>query len=189
MRVGRRSLVAVLAGLACLAAPASAEVFSYPNPANPTIRAPTTIGGIHIGERLGSARRAWGIGRGRCRVNVSGNTVCTYGNDREEGRGVAYFAAEGSSPSSRVYLVTIAVGLRLGVVPVYKGPLMRIRTKHGIGLGSRARRLRRAYRRLRRNSTGFSLRHGKVEMQFDTFNSTDGHTVTTIEASRLGNFG
>ncbi len=192
MRIARGSLLAFLAGLAslaCLTLAASADTSSYPKPAHPAIRVPSTIGGIHVGERLAAARTAWGPGRGRCRVSDSGNTACTYGNDRDQGRGVALFAAQGSSPSSRVYLVTIAVGLRLGVTPVYRGPLMRIRTRHGVGLGSTARRLRRAYPRLRRNSTGFSLRHKKVEMQFDTFNSTDGHTVTTIEASRLGNFG
>lgn len=180
-------LPALLVALACAAAPASAHTYTYPNPAHPTIRVPSAIGGVHIGQRLDAARRAWGSGRGGCRVDPSGNTVCTYGNDHDKGRGVAYFGADGSSASSRVYLVTIAVGLRLGVVPVYKGPLMRFRTRHGIGLGSTSRRLRRAYPRLRRDSTGFHIRRGKVEMGFDTFNSSDGHRVTLIDLARLGN--
>ncbi len=188
MKAAGGLLVAVVA-LACAATPAAAHTYTYPNPSDPTIRAPRVIAGVHIGQRLDAARRAWGPGRGGCRVDVSGNTVCTYGNDREEGRGVAYFAAEGTSPSSRVYLVTIAVWLRLGVTPVYKGPLMRIRTKHGIGLGSTSRRLRRAYPRLRRNSLGFYLRRGRTEMEFDTFNSTNHHRVTTISISRLGSAG
>ena len=189
VRVARRSLLVFLAGLTCLAVPAVADTFSYPKPQDPAIRVPGRIAGIRIGERLDAARNAWGSGRGNCRFRDTGITVCTYGNDRDRGRGVAYYAAEGSIPSGRVYTVTIAVGMRLGVVPVYKGPLMRIRTRHGIGLGSTSRRLRRAFPRLRRNSTGFYIRHGKVEMDFDTFNSANGNRVTSIESFRLGNFG
>lgn len=187
--VARLSLLACSASLACLAIPASASAFSYPKPSDPTIRVPNAIGGVHVGERLGAAQRAWGGGRGSCRYLPSGVTTCTYGNDRGRGRGVAYFSAEGSDPSSRIYQVVIAAGLKVGVGRVYKGPLMRIRTKEGIGLGSTARRLRRVYPQVRKNSIGFDLRRKKVDIQFDTFNSEDGHTVTTISVFRVGNFG
>ena len=183
MRVRRRALLAVLGRGGVPRQPGAGRRLQLSEARQPDHPGARDDRGIHVGERLGAARKAWGSGRGSCQFRDSGITVCTYGNERDEGRGVAYFAAQGSSPSSRIYLVTIAVGLRLGVVPVYKGPLMRIRTRHGIGLGSRARRLRRAYPRLRRNSTGFYLRRRKVVMQFDTFNSTDRHTVTTIDAS------
>jgi hypothetical protein len=189
LRVVRRSFLAFSACLVCLVAPASANTFSYPSPADPTIRVPNAIGGIHIGERLDAAQRAWGGGRGSCRYFPSGVTTCTYGNNRDRGRGVAYFSAQGSRPSSRIYQVTIAAGLKLGVVPVYRGPLMRIRTKEGIGLGSTARRLRHVYPQVRTDSIGFHVRRKKVEIDFETFNSENHHTVTTIDVFRVGNFG
>lgn len=168
---------------------ASAHTYTYPSPADRTVRVPRAIAGVRIGQRLEDARRAWGPGRGHCEVKPEGFAVCTYGNDREEGRGVAYFAADGSRPGSRVYLATIAVGLRLGVVPVYKGPLMSLRTPKGVGLGSKVARLRRAYPRVRADSLGFHLRRHRVEIDFETFNSLDDHTITTISIERIGAFG
>ena len=121
---------------------ASAASKGLPDPDDPTIDVPGSLGGIRIGDDLQASNRSWG-GVGRC-----DDGVCFYGN-YESTRGVARIARKGG----RVTLVLIASGIRKSPDgesgdEVYDGPLLKFRTTKGdIGLGSDMSEVRQAYPR------------------------------------------
>jgi hypothetical protein len=136
---------------------------ALPQPADPVIKPPRSIGGVKLGMKLGDADETWG-GVGKC-VHKLRFHACTYGRLNEEGY------AEIDAARGKVALVVIAAGFtKHSPKAVYEGPLLDFTTEKGeIGLGSRLVKVKKTYRRAHRlqGGIGYSLPgRGKSELDF-----------------------
>jgi hypothetical protein len=152
-----------LATLACtllvlaLAAPASASI---PAPTSTKIVPATSLGGVTLGQSMAAANQAWG-GGGACL-----SSSCSFLADRDtrgfNGRGYFGFAADKITnvfiqPPRHSY-----TGAYL-----YKGPLMKLKTSKGIGLGARLKDLKAAYPKVKLIGRAlWSLKSGKRQTTF-----------------------
>jgi len=125
--------------LLVLAAPAGAA--SLPKPADNLIKVPNTIAGVKIGMAEAKAKAAWGAGRGKCESSeLTGNAICIYGEEHSLG-GFARLDFE----SGKVRHVSVFAGERNGKrLTTAAGALLKIKTKGGIGIGSKFADLKKA---------------------------------------------
>lgn len=133
----RNALIATAAIALLLAGEASAaDTDGLPDPKDPAIEVPSSLGGIEIGDNLQDANRAWGS------RDICSRGVCSYGNFASR-EGAARIVREDGGVS----IVQIHAGS--GDKPtddVFKGPLLQFRTTVGnIGLGSKLSDVRKAF--------------------------------------------
>lgn len=133
----RTILTALIASLAVASsAHAGDPRDGYPEPDDPTIEVPSSLGGVEIGDNLQDANRAWGL-KDRC-----SRGICSYGSFSGR-QGAARIVREDGGVS----IVQIHAGQ--GDDPkddVFEGPLMQFRTTVGdIGLGSKLSDVRKAF--------------------------------------------
>jgi hypothetical protein len=115
-----------------LALAPTASAAPLPNPKTHRIVVPRSIGGVHLGQSLGNAAKAWG---GK---DVCGKAVCEYGKFGN-GLGTATIEADDG-----VTFFGIFTGID-GNKPSFKGPLMEFETSRGIGLRTPISKLKQAY--------------------------------------------
>lgn len=167
----------VVASLLALLAPASVARAAdprdgMPNPEDPSIVVPRSLGGIAIGDNLQDANRAWG-NRDRC-----SRGVCSYGSFSGRQGAARIIRVDGG-----VGAVQIVSGIEGPKEDVFEGPLLRFETPEGIGLGSKLSELRRAYPEATPTpGAGRGLQvegRGSVRMTFETYRSKENR-ITEI---------
>ncbi len=126
LRPSRIALPAV-AALLMTAAPASAgKAFK---PVNTTIVPSTSIAGVSIGQSLAKAKRAWpGV---TCSILSGGKVAQCVWDGGKNGR------AEFNARNGKVANATISTGYAGPRQPALTGPLVKLKTKGGLGLGSK----------------------------------------------------
>jgi hypothetical protein len=154
----------VPAAIACLAAPATG-LAGLPNAKDPTIVVPRSIGGVHTGMKIDAADRAWGS-NGDC-IGNGGASNCTYRKNKapEKGSGSIY-----SFEKNEVFGVSIDAYYKKDHF-VFEGPLLDFETPEGIGLGDRARKVKKAYPKAKKIGNGYGYvidGKGKSSMSFGT---------------------
>ena len=172
-----RKLAAVFVptAVACLVAPATG-LAGLPNPDDPTIKVARVLGGVKTGMKIDAADKEWGS-NGKC-SGKDGASICTYSKRRAPEKGSATFYAyeknEVFEASINAYYNTKSDRW------VFKGPLLDFETPEGIGLGDRARKVKKAYPRAKKMGGGFGYRiegKGKRSMSFGT---AGGRRITDI---------
>ena len=128
----------VLPALALLLIPVDA-FGGYPRPADSTIRIPNVIGGVRLGMLRETALDAFGGRPTKCY-----RSACVYGSGSDRrGRATVEFTYHDPLKVNRVSLVADLQGI--SGTPTFAGPLLEIRTKGGIGLGTPIRRVIRKF--------------------------------------------
>jgi hypothetical protein len=177
--------VVVLSVVLALALPVAAQA-ALPKTSDALIVPAKSIGGVVLGGSPTSVTKAWG-------KNKACESQCIY-----EGRkGTGESAALGNvllEPNSngahyKVWAVYIAVGeatVGTTLKPNFNTPLTQLKTAKGIGLGSTANELRRAYHQVKKESpTAYTLA-GPGESSTDFSLSTSGRIETITIRSHPG---
>ncbi len=170
-RQASRWIAALLVLALALAVPAAATL---PHPRSKTIVPGRSIGGVQIGQTSAGARAAWGPGE-TCINKVSGE--CSWITIQD---GVASFTLR----AGRVVDVAISAGSS-GAGYAFGGPLRSLRTRRGIGIGSRVADVRLAYPSVRRTERELLL---VADHRVTSFTIADGRVagVTVRRAKRPG---
>lgn len=137
----KRALMLATAALALLV-PASLAYAALPKPADPTVVVPTSLAGIGLGMPEGKAKAAWGGGRGKCESAGTTNVRCSYGlPSGSQGYGLIEFR------DHKVGAVTINSGRDAagGLLTTAAKPIMEMKTKGGVGIGSKYSKVKGAY--------------------------------------------
>jgi hypothetical protein len=115
---------------------------SLPKPADPLVVVPKSLAGVKIGMPASKARSAWGAGRGSCEEK---SFYCEYG-DSVGPQGYARIEfREGTKVSAvAIYAGTTKSGK---ITTKASGALPKIRTKEGLGLGSKYSAVKAAYKK------------------------------------------
>jgi len=169
------SLLAVAAA-ALLVAPGAGAALPRPKHTS-EIDVPRSIAGVGLGTPIARADREWGR-TGDCGRDEErkGLRICSY-----QGRNPR--AGDATIEAARRRKVS-AIGIQAGLDGdryVFKGRLMRMRTGKGIGLGSRAARVRKAYPRAipTADRTGYIVEGER--RSYMAFQTLDRKHVTGIE--------
>lgn len=129
--------VAAMFLLLAVGLPITSSHARLPKPKSKAIVVQKSIGGIAIGTKFRAVTKRWGKNKS-CQVRLAAFT-CTYSGGRT--KGTAYVIQIGG----RVRTIEIGLGADATGRPVYSGPLMKFKTKDGIGLGSSSAAVRAAY--------------------------------------------
>jgi hypothetical protein len=141
-----KKLLILLSGAAVLMVPVGAFA-GYPNTDNTRIL-PKSIGGLALGDSKREARRAWGK-PDRCQLFTQ-TTICEFGA-RESRKGYARYDLRGNKVNSMI----LTAGRRNGQFdgpPSFRGPLLRFKTRNGVGLGSLLSKVKKEFPRARRET-------------------------------------
>lgn len=130
-----RMLAPAVLALAALALPVAATAAPLPSPSTTVIKPGVSIGGLKLGASLKKAQSAWGSVP--CKQDIE-FLNCTYGTKR---KGVGTYSITGGTVSN----VAISVGVTKAGKPSYSGPLLKLKTTKGIGLGSTRKAVKQAY--------------------------------------------
>jgi hypothetical protein len=168
-----RRVISLLLGAAVLAATAVAAGAS-------TIVVPERIGGVRLGMERESARKAWQGPNLQC----ESRRRCTYKiPNRPTGSAILEFQGNRIMKVSSVELSADIRYTQTESIPVFRGPLMKIRTKSGIGLGTPFARVVRAFpegrRRQRQHITTYRVPGKRGVMSFLAYGP--GRRVHSIE--------
>lgn len=168
----------VTIGIAPTANAGKPDSAPLPNPVDPTIVAPTSLGGVSIGQASADAEAAWGNTVGCDGQIVSPGRTCNYGNVRKTGF-AAILSYDGAVIGAGIGAPSKSFGK-----PSFKGPLMKFRTAEGIGLGSKFKKVVRAYPDAKVKGRGVIITEGDSRMVFFSGDAPKGHVtqVTLIEA-------
>lgn len=159
------ALTLVVAGVLGLPAAASADLPAF---AGTTIVPGTSAAGVKLGTAADTAIARWG-----------GNEACPKPFTGYECR---WPAASGGAHASLTFKngKVVAIDLRVGTTstgnPLFKGPLMKLKMRKKVGMGSTLRQLLRVYPKLRGSPSGAALGSGGRTTTF----STSGGRVTEI---------
>jgi hypothetical protein len=131
-----------------------------------------SAGGVSIGERATKAIRAWG-GNSNCAPSSS-LVECIWGSDANGTDGTISL----SFANGKVTLITLQLNANTSGVPVFKGAMMALKTKQGIGLKSTVAQLEKHYPgQVGTNSLGDTLGTGT---HTTTFRTSGGEFVAII---------
>ncbi len=132
-----------------------------------------SAGGVSIGEGAGKAIRAWG-GNSSCGPSTTA-VECIWGSGANGTDGSISL----SFANGKVTSVALQLNANSKGVPVYKGPLLALKTKHGIGLKSSVAQLEKQYPgQVGTNAFGDTLGAGAHTTTFRT--STGGFVAIII---------
>jgi hypothetical protein len=138
---------AALSVLVCLAL-APAALGALPKLTPNSIVIGKSIGGVHVGTTIATAKRAWGSGA--C-APAAGLTICNYAANRFFSTGKGAFSAL----KGKVTAITIFTGVNARTSAyTYTSPLKAFETAKGIHLGSTAAAVKRAYPNARSETLG-----------------------------------
>ena len=158
-------IVLVVAGALGLPAAASADLPAFSS----TLIVPgTSAGGVKLGMAADTAIAKWG-----------GNEACPKPYTGYECR---WRAASGGAnaaltfKNAKVVAIDLYVGTTSTGTPVFKGPLMKLKTRKKVGMRATVRQLLKAYPKLKGSPSGAALGSG---IHTTTF-STSGGRVTEI---------
>ena len=129
--------VAAMFILLAVGLPIASAHARLPKPKSKAIVVQQSIGGVAIGSKFRAVTERWGKNK-RCQAGPTTFT-CTYRGGRAMG------SAHVVQIGGRVRTIAIGLGADAAGRPVYAGPLMKFRTRDGIGLGSPAAAVRAAY--------------------------------------------
>jgi hypothetical protein len=139
----KKTLLCLSCVLFLLVPAAMALAASMPKPTDSTIKVPTTIAGIKIGMAEAKAKAAWGSGRGKCESSATtGNAICIYGSEHTTGGFARIDFLAGKVGHVQIFTGETTSGDQLASAG---GALLKIKTKEGIGLGSKFSELKKAY--------------------------------------------
>jgi hypothetical protein len=169
----------VLVALVALALPALASA-GLPRTSDPLIEPGKSLGGIKLKMPLNAAAEKWGRNRGDCNSSMGGG--CLFKGKSAE-KGTASFTGS-SAPGVRY--VSINAGQDSDGDFVFETKLARFKTKAGIGLGSKAGAVKRAYpHAVYYHGDGdffvFENKHGQTDMYLDP-----DHRVNAINVFEPG---
>lgn len=136
----RRSLLLLTLALALLV-PASLAFAGLPKPEDPSVNPPTTLAGLKLGMPEGKALGAWG-GASRAKCSALGEIKrCFFGLSGPKGNAIVEFRNH--------KLSTVAVYAGRGhenkLLTTAAKPIMEMRTKSGVGIGSPFAKVKAAY--------------------------------------------
>lgn len=166
-----------ITAVALLLLPATAVAFPLPEPADSTIKPPTSLAGIVLGESFDDARAAWG-GQGHC-VFDTHDSLCVYGEPLSRTGSAQFFCKDGDTVND----VSIAAGL-VNKHYSFKGPLLELTTAKGdVGLGDKLSKLQHAYPRVKKKRAHeYELKgSGGSSMTFFVSSKKDGQRITLFE--------
>jgi hypothetical protein len=131
-----------------------------------------SAGGVSLGEGAAKAIRAW---RGNSSCTPSSSLVeCTWGSDANGADGSISL----SFANGKVTLITLQLDGNTRGIPIYKGPMMALKTKQGIGLKSTVAQLEKHYPgHVGTNSLGDTLGTGT---HTTTFRTSGGEFVAIL---------
>jgi hypothetical protein len=152
--------------------PATASAAALPRFRTSLIVPGQSAGGVSLGERSPVAIKAWG-GNASC-VPSPALTSCTWGSDSNGSTGNAQLLfAHG-----KVNGIKLTLGNTDKGAAIYRGPLMKLKTKKGIGMRSTDAQLVKAYpHQVGTNDLGPTLGSGA---HTTTFQTSAGGFVTII---------
>jgi hypothetical protein len=156
----RRARLAALALVVVACVPATASA-ALPTFRGHTIVPGRSIGGASIGMSPSKAIATWG-GNPDCPVSPALAT-CEWDSPSNEGSAVLYFAAG--------HVVDIDIQVTNAGGPIYKGPLLRLKTAKKIGLGSTTSATLKAYPKVQFTGSGIMLGSGNHAMYAATSSS------------------
>jgi hypothetical protein len=160
----------MVGAVACgIVVPASAMGSSSPYPPLPHF--PTklivlgkSIAGVTVGERTAKAIKAWGGSSLGC-SGTSTPVECIWGNDANGTDGTVSI----SLANGRVVRITLQLNANTSGEAVFKGPMMKLKTKQGIGLKSSITQLEKLYPgKIGTNGFGYTLGKGAHTTTFST---------------------
>jgi hypothetical protein len=137
----KRSLLALVLVLVLLV-PASLALAGLPKPTDPEVVVPTTLGGIKLAMAEAKAKAAWGTSRAKCESVGGANTRCYYGVGQTPS-GYGYFELRDHKVSAAVVYSGSDAGGE--PVPTAAKSIMEMKTKGGIGIGSKLSAVKAAY--------------------------------------------
>lgn len=161
----RTTLIALPVAIAALAAAGPAGA-TLPAPKTTLVVFGKSVGGAKLGGSLSSAKAAWGSGRGSC-DKVGDDEGCLYraAGDFSGAKGEGYIQSSGGRVT-QIQLTAPGTGGRR----LFSGPLMKLKTAKGIGLGSTLKSLRKAYPSAKRTpgtTAAWEIGSGAGRTQFD----------------------
>jgi len=145
MRVTRLALPLLALSLAL---PASAAA-RLPDPNSNLIVIGKSLGGVTLGHSFASAKAAWGSTRGKCQTSRAFSS-CRYAASLTRSLGEGGFAAD----NGKVTSVNITAGRSSSGKPVFPAALKALKTSKGIGMGSTATALKKAYKHIKHQGSG-----------------------------------
>jgi hypothetical protein len=163
----------VPAAIVCLAAPATG-LAGLPNPHDPTIKVPRSIGGVHVGMKIKDADKAWGS-NGKC-IGNHGASNCDYYKRKAPKKGTANIYTFEKNEVFGVSIDAFYNGHRY----VFKGPLLDFKTPEGIGLGDRGKKVKKAYPKAKSFGHGLGYRIDGPGKSFMVFSTSQGKRITDI---------
>lgn len=181
-RLKLKKLAPIVLSALALALPASAGA-ALPKPSSTLIVPNKSIAGVALGAKISQVKKAWGKG-GKCEYD------CVYEAARKnetEGPSLARVLCEEKRQGAprTAWMISISVGYKTvgtETVPTFKTPLTAFKTAKGIGLGSKASELARAYPKAEKQGTAgaywYEIPGPKEAATIFVF--SNGNRVTTI---------
>ena len=167
-----RQLAAFPVLLLALALPAAASAGPLPDPETIQIKVPKSIGGVELGQTLKAADKAWGK-TGDCQGDKSFGS-CAYGDFSGKKGSASIEANDGEVTSFGIFTNFDEHGR-----PIFKGSLLEFQTKEGIGLGSPASDVKKAYPKAEKLKGQGYLVNGKGK-SYMVFTVLGGKKVSSI---------
>jgi hypothetical protein len=166
----KRIILIALASVAAL--PATASAAALPRFPSSLIVPGKSAGGVSVGENAAAAIKAW-RGNSTCAPGPA-LTSCIWGSDDNGTTGTAELVfARG-----KVADIELTLGDTDKGAAIYRGPLMKLKTKKGIGMRSTDAQLVKAYpNQVGTNNLGPTLGSGT---HTTTFQTSAGRFVTII---------
>jgi hypothetical protein len=158
--------------------PASAMGSSSPYPSLPhfpskLIVLGRSIGGVSVDESTAKAIKAWG-GSSRGCAGTPKPVECIWGDDANGTDGTASI----SLADGRVVRITLQLNASTSGEVVFRGPMMKLKTKQGIGLKSSTAQLEKLFPgQIGANEFGYTLGKGAHTTTF----ATSGGEFVTID--------
>jgi hypothetical protein len=137
----KRALLLLTLVLAILV-PASLALAGLPKPADPKVVVPTTLAGLKLGMAEGKALSSWG-GASRAKCSVTGETKRCFFNFAEGPKGHAIVEFRNHKLSTAA--VYAGRGDEGSLLTTAAKPIMEMKGKNGVGIGSTFAKLKAAY--------------------------------------------
>ena len=161
----RRVAAVSILTLAVLAASATAGFAALPTFSTTKVKVPNKIGGVAVGMTKSSANKAWG-GKGLCGI-VEASTVCRFESKKSPESGRAFFGMDVNNRVNAAVVSALPDENNPGqIVPLTKGPLLKLETTEGLSLLDRFSKFRRLYPDAVPNGETYAVAKGRVTMLF-----------------------